>query len=293
MRKSIRFLFWICLMGLFLYTINERYNISSYFLMKTESLTESEREEVFVAKVREAMLLGEETLEIHYVGDVESMEWFTEEVIDRVYHIDEDETSGDYDYLRYKANSIYAHIVGFLKNMTISYEFEYNETAEETYLVDQFINKLFDKWDITNLSDYDKIKKIHDFIIENASYDTDTKKYSAYDNLMNKRSTCQGYMSAAYKMFTEAGIPCRIITGTGNKDSHGWNIVKLDGKWYNIDCTWDDPLTSNGESIIAYDYFLKSDADFPGHQRDAEFSTAEFYETYIMSETSYKGADGK
>jgi hypothetical protein len=255
--------------------------------MKAVSLSQAESEEAFVAKVREAMLLGEESLKVTYVGEIESMEWFTEEVIDRVYRIDGEETTSDYDYLRYKTNSIYAHIVGFGNNMTVTYEFEYNETAEETYLVDELITKLFEKWDIMSFSDYDKIKKIHDFIIENASYDTDTMNYSAYDNLINKKSTCQGYMSVAYKMFTKAGIPCRIITGIGNNDSHGWNIVKLQEKWYNIDCTWDDPLTLSGEEMVVYDYFLKSDADFPGHQRDEEFRTKEFYDMYVMSEVSY------
>ncbi len=96
-------------------------------------------------------------------------------------------------------------------------------------------------------------------------------------------------MSVAYKMFTEAGIPCRIITGTGNKDSHGWNIVKLDGKWYNIDCTWDDPVTLKGKNMVLYDYFLKSDEDFKGHERDEEFRNLEFYGEYIMGEVSYEG----
>lgn len=287
MKKLIKGLFWLSIAFIALYTLNDKYHFRETFMNINVSEEESNEEE-FVAAVREAMLNGEETLSLRYIGPVENMEWFTEEVIDKVYRINDPPDSGDFDYLRYKANSIYAHIVGFGNSMTISYEFTYNETYVQTKQVDEIIFRLFEKWDMDNLSDFDKIKKIHDFIIQNASYDTETLKYSAYDNLVGKSSTCQGYMSLAYKMFTEAGIPARVITGTGNKDSHGWNIVYLGGKWYNIDCTWDDPITVDGKGVIIYDYFLKSEEDFKGHIRDEEFTFEEFQNQYPIAEKSYE-----
>ncbi|WFR57203.1 transglutaminase domain-containing protein [Anaerocolumna sp. AGMB13025] len=287
MRSFLRFMLSLILLGIILYAVNDRYNLAAW-LMVSGSTNQAENEQTFVSEIRVAMLNGLPGTQVKYVGKVEDMKWFTEDAIDMVYNMDDPETSSDYDYLRYKTNSIYAHIVGFGNALTVTYEFEYNETADETRQVDETIKRLLAKWKIEELSDYDKIKKIHDYIIENASYDTNTEQYSAYDNLIGKSSTCQGYMSVAYKMFTQAGISSRIITGTGNKDSHGWNIVKLDGKWYNIDCTWDDPLTIDGKHISTYDYFLKSDEDFKGHTRDTEFSTAEFYETYTMAEVSYQ-----
>ncbi|MDF2803006.1 MAG: putative murein endopeptidase [Anaerocolumna sp.] len=287
MKNLIKGLFWLTIVIIVLYTLNDKYHFRETF-MSIDVLKEESNEEDFVAEVRKAMLNGLEELTLQYIGPVEDMEWFTEDVIDKVYRIDDPLESGDYDYLRYKANSIYAHIVGFGNNMTISYEFKYNETAEQTQQVDEIIQKLFRKWDMNQLSDLNKIKKIHDFIIQNASYDTDTLNYSTYDNLVRKSSTCQGYMSLAYKMFTEAGIPSRIITGTGNKDSHGWNIVYLEGKWYNIDCTWDDPITLNGKDVIIYDYYLKSEEEFKGHLRDAEFTSEEFLSQYPIAEKSYE-----
>lgn len=286
MRNLAKGLFWLCIVFVVLYAINDRYHLKETFI-NVNILDQESNEAEFIEKVREAMLNGQEKLTVQYIGPVENMEWFTQEVIDKVYNIDDPLDSSDYDYLRYKANSIYAHIVGVGNNMTINYEFEYNETAEQTQQIHDIITKLYEKWDMDSLSDYEKIKKIHDFIITNASYDTDTMYYSAYDNLVRKRSTCQGYMSLAYKMFTMAGIPSRIITGTGNKDSHGWNIVYLNGKWYNIDCTWDDPITSNGDDVIVYDYFLKSEADFKGHIRDESFKTAEFLTNYPIAEDSF------
>lgn len=286
MRNFFKGAFVLVILVVIFFTINDRYNITA-IIIQYDSANQAENEDTFINQVREAMLEGKDKVDLKFVGKIDNMEWFTEDAIDEAYDIDDSTTSGDYDYLRYKANSIYAHIVAFGKVMNITYEFKYNETYDETAQVDALIDTLFQKWDIMSLPDYEKVKKIHDFIIDNASYDTNTKHYSAYDNLILKSSTCQGYMSAAYKMFTEAGIPCRIITGTGNKDSHGWNIVELDGKWYNIDCTWDDPVTADGKGIILYDYYLKSDADFIGHNRDEEFETSEFMQNYIMWEDSY------
>jgi hypothetical protein len=287
MRTFIKVLFVFFILAVIFYTINDRYNIAA-IIVQYDSANQADNEDTFIKQVRAAMLEGKDTIELKFIGQIDNMEWFTEDAIDAAYNIDDPLTSSDYDYLKYKANSIYAHIVAFGKVMKITYEFKYNETYDETSKVDSRIHSLFTEWNIGKLTDYEKIKKIHDFIIDNAAYDTDTEDYSAYDNLILKSSTCQGYMSAVYKMLTEAGIPCRIITGTGNKDSHGWNIVELNGKWYNMDCTWDDPLTADGKGLILYDYFLKSEKEFLGHNRDAEFTTTEFTKDYNMWDSSYE-----
>lgn len=285
-KKFIKTVITIALLAILIYMLEDKYKVIEwvYDLVATEKT----REEDFINEIRQAMLQGEEELVIKYIGQFDSIDWFTEDAINLVYSIDDQKTSSDYDYLKYKVESIYAKVSGLGNILTVTYQFKYNETASETKKVDDKIKKLFDKWNIEKLSDYEKIKKIHDYIIENASYDTDMKNYSAYDNLFEKTSTCQGYMSLAYKMLTEAEIPCRVITGTGNGEAHGWNIVNLDGKWYNFDSTWDDPLTWNGEDILTYDFFLKADKDFPNHVRDEEFQTEEFYKEYVMSKENYK-----
>ncbi len=285
-KKLIKTLAIIALFAVLIYKLEDKYKIIEwvYHVITTEETVEEE----FINTIRQAMLKGEEELIIQYVGEFNSIDWFTEDAINMVYSIDDQQTSSDYDYLRYKVESIYAKVGGLGKILSVTYQFKYNETADETKKVDDKVKKLFRKWNIEKLSDYEKIKKIHDFIIENASYDTSMRNYSAYDNLFEKTSTCQGYMSLAYKMLTEAGIPCRIVTGTGNGEAHGWNIVYLEGKWYNFDSTWDDPLTWNGEEVLTYDFFLKADKDFPNHVRDEEFQTEEFHKEYNMSKESYE-----
>ena len=83
----------------------------------------------------------------------------------------------------------------------------------------------------------------------------------------------------------EVDIDARVITGNavrGNDSGyHAWNIASLDGVYYNIDVTWDSHSGT-------HDNFLKSDKEFSEtHIRDEQYSTAEFYERYPMSESNY------
>ena len=69
---------------------------------------------------------------------------------------------------------------------------------------------------------------------------------------------------------------------------HGWNIVKVDGNWYNIDLTWDDPITKSGKHVIRYDYFLKNAKEFSDHKRNPEYNTKAFLKAYPIAKVSYE-----
>ncbi len=68
-------------------------------------------------------------------------------------------------------------------------------------------------------------------------------------------------------LMNAAGIECKVIYGSTTRGGyHAWNQVKVDGVWYNIDVTWDDP---DSGSTIYYDYFCVSDDVFL-KEHDAE-----------------------
>lgn len=134
--------------------------------------------------------------------------------------------------------------------------------------------KVFDVAEsITNdsMSERDKIKAVHDWIINNTKYDYDNflrdtipdESYSIAGVMLNGRAVCEGYASTFdYFMFV-LGIEHEHITGvatdyTGRTGGHAWNRVLLDNQWYYVDCTWDDPIMSNGKDAIRYKYFLIS-----------------------------------
>ena len=75
---------------------------------------------------------------------------------------------------------------------------------------------------------------------------------------MHREGVCQSYAIAFYMMATAAGVQCEYVTGyatnsVGSTGRHAWNRVQIDGVWYYIDCTWDDPTGGGHE---CYSYYL-------------------------------------
>ena len=123
---------------------------------------------------------------------------------------------------------------------------------------------------ISNLngSTYNKVKQVHDWLVENLSYSSSisgNNSYNIYGAFINKSVVCEGYAEGFKYIMDKIGIPCIIVTGTaqnseGTIENHEWNYVQIDGKWYGIDVTWDDPIITGGGILISsskYKYFLK------------------------------------
>ena len=87
-----------------------------------------------------------------------------------------------------------------------------------------------------DMSDDEKEKLIHDYIMTNIDYSEEEKYGDAYSALYYGKTKCDGYAMLTYKMLKAAGIENIIVT---NED-HAWNVVKINDKWYHLDTTWDD-----------------------------------------------------
>lgn len=212
------------------------------------------------------------------------------ELMDIVTALDDKDTSKDYDYLKLAMSNWSTEWSWSYQRgkATLTLSVVYRSTLKQEQTLDTKLDRVRKALDLEDTSDYKKVKAIHDYIIKRVSYDQTYRNHTAYNALINKSSVCEGYALAAYRMFVDAGIECRIITGTANGGSHAWNIVKVDGKWYNIDLTWDDPIMSNGEQVLRYDYFLKNTKEFKDHSRDLEFNTKAFLKAYPIAKNSYK-----
>ena len=90
----------------------------------------------------------------------------------------------------------------------------------------------------TDGSEYAKALWLHDWLLDQLEYDKTLKWSSAESALTRGLGTCQSYESAYAKLLTAAGIENSETRDT--YDGHTWNAMKLDGQWYQTDCTWDD-----------------------------------------------------
>ncbi len=141
----------------------------------------------------------------------------------------------------------------------ITFTMEYDTTAEQEDELAAAIKDALDELDVYNASDYEKVKAVHDYIIDNVSYKLDSTDivHTAYGALINGKAVCEGYSLLMYRMLSELGIDVRCIPGVTGGD-HMWNLVNLYGKYYYIDVTYDDGVAN----MDRYAYFLKGSKDF-------------------------------
>lgn len=124
-------------------------------------------------------------------------------------------------------------------------------------------------------TDYDKVKLFHDWIINRTEYINNGQEYTwRIDGpIIYKKSVCEGYSRAFQYLCQSVGIECVCVSGTAG-GPHMWNMVKVNGKWYQIDVTWDDPISWDGRPVLRYDYFLISDAQmYKDHRIDSDLFT--------------------
>lgn len=115
------------------------------------------------------------------------------------------------------------------------------------------------------LSEYEREKLVHDYLLERTDYDTEVDKvnfesnhpdiYTAYGALVQRKAVCEGYARAFQMLLNGLGVDCVGVLGTGDDEMHIWNCVRLDDSWYNADVTWDD----QEEPYAQYLYFNVTD----------------------------------
>lgn len=133
-------------------------------------------------------------------------------------------------------------------------------------------------------SDYEKLKIIHDYLIDTIEYETtllEDNIYNIYGALVNKKCVCEGYAKSYQYLLNELGIQNVIVIGTGTNsnnetENHAWNYVYLDNNWYAVDVTWDDPIIIGGGKLSQkekYRYFLKGKKSFNSNHTSTGYFT--------------------
>ncbi|WP_042165883.1 transglutaminase domain-containing protein [Paenibacillus gorillae] len=174
------------------------------------------------------------------------------------------------DYTAYILDSYLYTIRSWGDRSTIKIEARYRETPEQTAQVDETVKQALAGLLTPSMNDHQKVKVIHDWIVSRLDYDQSLTRYTAYEALATGKAVCQGYSLLGYKMLKDAGIPVLIAEGTVKTGDHAWNMVQLDGEWYHLDLTWDDPVVQGAEQVesassklqpIRYTYYLKTDRE--------------------------------
>ena len=270
------------------------HDIQTYSLEDVEYTSDQEK---LVKIFREKLINRESNIVLYYHCDEEITQEFFSNLVHQLFQkaIKHTGNGKEGDYLKWHCQgwTVKASISGNSNegyDLNIFYDVSYLSSLEQEEKVDEEVSNLLKSLDLSNKTDYQKVKAIYDYICSNVTYDHDnlndesySLKYTAYAALINKTAVCQGYASLFYRLALDAGVDTRVISGEAG-GPHAWNIVKLNGKYYNLDSTWDA-----GRSTYAY--FLKNTNDFDDHVRDNDYQSNEFIEEYPMWDESYTEID--
>lgn len=120
-----------------------------------------------------------------------------------------------------------------------------------------------------DMTDYEKELALHDYLVlhckysENITQDVKSDIYRAYGALVDGDAVCNGYAEAMQLLLRCVGIESQFVVGYGQTANgewieHAWNLVNLDGTWYHLDATWDDPAP-NQDGVVIHPYFNVTD----------------------------------
>ena len=243
-----------------------------------------------ITELRAGMVDRENEIAIKF----KSKDFLTEDTLAAIFHSAVEDTGAplEGDYLHWHvenfgvSGSYYVFWDHFYYD--IVFRVTYYTSAEQEAELDEAIENLIDGFGFNIFtSDHTKIQTVYDYICQNVAYDYEnlgdssyTLKYSAYAALIDKKAVCQGYANLFYRFMRELEIDCRTVTGKSKSQSHAWNIVKLDGAYYNVDTTWD-------AGAKKYNYFLKCTKHFTDHERNGEYSTDDFEYAYPIAKACY------
>lgn len=150
------------------------------------------------------------------------------------------------------------------------YLFDKKKVAAHRQAVQARLKRLCDP--LKGKSEEEKLLTIHDFLCENVRYDKLKKPYSheIIGPLTQGVGVCEGIAKSVKAMCDELGLWCVIAISEANPAAgiryrHAWNVIKLGGKYYHLDATFD--LSLSGEGVIRRDYVFLSDKQlFRDHQ---------------------------
>ena len=262
------------------------------------NLTESDIENISAAAayIREQMTQRETVITGSFeISDMENMNSVFEAMADQIFIPTSESDEGDY-LKQHNGGMSWNYEAAFNGSVTtFSYELQasYYTTLEQEQEVADRIDEVLEDPSLDGLSDYEKAKKIYDYIAINVSYDYEhlgdssyMLSHTAYAALIQETAVCQGYASLFYRMAHEAGLSVRIVTGLVDGEAHAWNMVKIGDLYYYVDTTH---ASSSGNMD---DYFLKGSISFADRQLDSDYLSVNFTAEFPMSDFDYSDDSG-
>lgn len=185
-----------------------------------------------------------------------------------------------------------------LQTIQITYTYDIETIKERTVSYKQEAQTIIDEMNKKNItSDFDIALYLHDYLALNCEYDTisansNTFKGHCIDSaLLEKTAVCQGYSSAYKYLLKQYGIEC--VNVYSNVGAHEWSMVKIDGNWYHVDITFDDPVYDR-LGYVSHELFLLTDEELANYDINHTMNShSSWYTTegeHTATDTTYSSA---
>ncbi len=166
---------------------------------------------------------------------------------------------------------------GYVKNLYFEYTMEPDEIITARAFFEKEISAILSGIE-TSWSDMEKVLYLHDYLTQNYEYDTSYSIYDAYNFLHSRKGVCQAYMLVFTELMKRLGIPVKPVESVPMH--HIWNMVQLNGNWYHVDVTFDDPVEDR-YSLASHENLLRSDKGI------AESGHVGFVPEGVCTDTTY------
>lgn len=189
-------------------------------------------------------------------------------------------------------------------NISFRYRKDLATFKQHKLQLEQKIKQIIDQIIDPNMTDYQKEQAIHDYLVKNCEYDykgfetgqIPHESYTVYGALCLGVAVCEGYAEATALLLNSVGVETSVIVGESRNIPHAWNIVKIDGEYYHLDVTWNDPVMANKDSNqVHYDYFNLNDhaiaKDHTWKKEDYPTCTATRYQYYVYNNMTVKSTE--
>ena len=200
--------------------------------------------------------------------------------------------TGNYTY----SYSMVPDAGGTYRIKDIKVEVEMRENAAMASVYKENIDNQLQTLALKKATDYDTVVAINDYLCSLITYDLDApNRQNVYGALREKRCVCEGYAHSFKLLCDKFGIDCVSIIGTGYSDgeseAHMWNAVRLNGKWYAVDVTWNDQAdknTRNGFLLVGKNTEVFGDTFAQSHVAEYTRGTSKVFASPAISATAYK-----
>lgn len=184
-------------------------------------------------------------------------------------------------FIRYNVSQYSFQWKGSDQAALVTVYVNYRETFEQYQSVRTEAKRIVNEQLPKGLDAAEQVRWLHDYVVLHVTYDEGLTHYTAYDAIYSGTTVCQGYALWLQALLEEAGIPSLVVEGTAGGTLHAWNMVQVDGYWYHVDATWNDPVT-NEEDEVQYEYFMLSDAEMRQDHEWDELKTPRADQWYFL-----------